>query len=462
VERVETDGTVILQGGWANGLTVGSELRLLDSGARLKITEMTDLTRCKARLVNAEQPMPLDSLQQGMLAEVVAWAAPPGAPLRVYLPETSAIEPVVALAQRLVQEAPRRGVRWVDDPTEESPTHVLRWRDEGWELLDLKGDVARLGPDARAEAILAKLSGRPATLFVQIPAPTALLRGIVLGPGTDHSGVEPTRRPEEADYVLLGRLSKRGPEYAWIRSGAIPADRHRTGLPLRSNWQPLGTGDAAGRFPEAGRILEDSVLQLRKIHAWQHLGSPAGGSWEYELSVQNQGTGTTAGNGAPVLALETYLFSLRTKNPSFPARVESRYVYIFVIDSYGQSVLLYPLSGSVENRLPWPQGRPGDIAAQGAPAEISLGRTAGFRANKPYGVDTYFLLTTDEPLPNPWVLEWAGVRTRGPQGATALEELLSRTGGSTRAPDPVLVSAGWSLEKKLIETVPPPTSGSVD
>lgn len=462
VERVEEDGTVILQGGWANGLTVGSELRLLDSGARLKITEMTDLTRCKARLVDAERRMTPGSLQQGMLAEVVTWAAPPGAPLRVYLPETSAAEPAVALAQRLAQEALRRGVRWVDDPTKESPTYTLRWQDQGWELLDPEGDVARLGPDVRAEAVFARLSVRPASLFVQIPAPTALLRGIVLGSGTEHSGVEPTRRPGEADYVLLGRLSGRDPEYAWVRSGAVPEDRRRTGLPLRSNWQPLGTGDAAGRFPEAGRLLEEDVLRLRKIHAWQHLGSPVGGSWGYELSVRNQNTGTPAGNGTPVLALETYIFSLRAKNPSLPARIESRYVYIFVVDSYGRSVLLYPLSGSVENRLPWPQGMPGELAAQGAPAEIPLGRTAGFRANKPYGVDTYFLLTTDEPLPNPWVLEWAGVRTRGPRGATALEELLSRTGGSTRAPDPILVSAGWSLDKRLIETVPSPTSGPTD
>lgn len=65
VERVEEAGTVILQGGWANGLTPGSELRVLESELRLKIVEVTDPTRCKARLVGPAQRLASGSLQKG-------------------------------------------------------------------------------------------------------------------------------------------------------------------------------------------------------------------------------------------------------------------------------------------------------------------------------------------------------------------------------------------------------------
>lgn len=450
VERVGEDGTVILQGGWANGLTPGSELRALEGESRLQIVEVTDPTRCKARAVGPAQS---GSLQKGTLMEVVSWAAPPDAPLRVFLPEAEALEPAVALARELAQGAARRGVEWIEDPTERTPTHVLRWRDKGWELLDAAGNVEPFGSEARADAVLARLSAGSAALFVQVPAPAGLVETLVLGPGTLHSGVERANRPREAEYILLGRLSGEHPEYAWVRSEAMPEDRRRTGLPLRSSWQPLGEREPDGRYRKPGQALENAILRLRKIHAWQHLDSPAGGAWAYRLGLRREKTDTLAENGT-VQGQEVYSLLLRAKTTPLPAAAERRHVYVFVIDSHGRSVLLYPLSGSVENRFP---------QRQEVPAEISLGRTASFRVSEPYGVDTYLLLTTDEPLPNPWILEWDGVRTRGPRGATPLEELLSVTGGSIRAADPILVPANWSLERTLIESIRPgPSSQAAD
>jgi hypothetical protein len=96
---------------------------------------------------------------------------------------------------------------------------------------------------------------------------------------------------------------------------------------------------------------------------------------------------------------------------------EHRYLYAFAIDSAGRSVLLFPRSGSVENRF--------------APAtEIVLGR---FEGAAPYGVDTYVLLTSDAPLPNPWILQWNDVR--GPP-----------------------IHANWSIDSISVESIPPPRS----
>lgn len=49
----------------------------------------------------------------------------------------------------------------------------------------------------------------------------------------------------------------------------------------------------------------------------------------------------------------------------------------------------------------------------------------------PYGVDTYVLLSTDEPIANPWILQWDGVRS------------------------PHVMPAGWSIERIVIESVRP-------
>ena len=108
-------------------------------------------------------------------------------------------------------------------------------------------------------------------------------------------------------------------------------------------------------------------------------------------------------------------------------------------------MLLFPLNGSVENRFP--SGPP--------PAEIVLGEAESFIAVAPYGVDTYFLLTTDEPLSDPRILEWDGVRDAEP--SNALEELLMITASGERAPPPSTPGT-WSIEKVFYEAVPPRAS----
>ena len=127
-----------------------------------------------------------------------------------------------------------------------------------------------------------------------------------------------------------------------------------------------------------------------------------------------------------------------------------RYVYVFVIDASGGSTLLFPPlgQGGVENRFPLESGAP-------LPAEIQLGEHPLLAVSDPFGKDTYFLLTAQEPIPNPWVLQYPGVRVRGPEGATALEELLSLTGATTRsgAEERPVTPVTWSIERLSFDSV---------
>jgi hypothetical protein len=120
-----------------------------------------------------------------------------------------------------------------------------------------------------------------------------------------------------------------------------------------------------------------------------------------------------------------------------------RYIYLFSINSHGASTLLFPRRGSVENRFPI------DAAGRSAMRDVPLGYVD---VEPPFGVDTFVLLSSDEALPNPSVLAWSGVRTRGPRGETAFEELLSRTGGSLRSASPVLVPTTWSIDRLIVES----------
>jgi hypothetical protein len=370
---------------------------------------------------------------------VVGWAAPPGRPLRVWVPRVAGgAGNIRLLARKLLAEASKRNLRWVPDPVETTPTHLLRRGQSEWELIGPSGAVERAGSDAGAIAAIGRIPSG-SLLFVEFAAPAAMIEGIGIGPGTDREGIDPVARAEDADYILSGRLSPtRQLEYAWVRPAVKNTDRRNTGLPTRSAWVPEDGRDHTLRDSVAR--LRDAVLRLRRIHAWHLLESPPRARYAYRLAVKRQRDGSVIRDGA-VTGGEIYNLFLRPAAASLPQRVPPRYVYVFTIDSHGKSVLLFPLSGSVENRFP---------LTPPAPAEIPL---AAFQVEPPYGIDTYFLLTTDEALPNQWILEWDGVRAATEQ-PTPLEQLLLLTGSAERGPS-IVTPSTWSVEKLVMEAVAP-------
>ena len=423
VKDVRGNGTVLLHGGWANGLAIGTELRVADQprlATRVVVTAINGLANSEARVESG-------AVRAGALLEIIAWAAPAGRPLRVWMPRLPGdARSIAALAARLSAEATRRGVRWISDPLETTPTHLLRRGNRAWELIAPGGRVETLGPEPGD--VVSRIP-RGGSLFVQLPAPAALLDGVSIGP---EGAIDPVERAEDADYILVGRYASRSVSYAWVRPNVRKTDRRRTALPLQTKW----VVDAAA--------LRDAVRRLCRIHAWQLLESPPESRFPYRLALRRTRDGELAKD--VVIGEERYELLLRAGGP-LSARVAQRYVYVFIVDSDGNSVLLYPGggAGSVENRFPPSPPVP----------QLALGSDATLEITPPYGVDTYFLLTTDEPLPNPWILQWDGVRGDEPYEAkTPLERLLALTGAACRSAR-VATPSTWSLERVMFESVAP-------
>jgi len=417
VKSVRRDGIVLLHGGWANGLAIGSELRAPggQGETRVIVTAVSGLANSEAR-VNAGQVLP-PAVRAGALLEIVGWAAPPERPLRVWIPRLSG--DLRALAARLFSAAARRGVRWIEDPVETTPAHLLRRGKQHWELIGPGGRIEEVADPMTA---MARIPAR-SSLFVQLPAPAALTI----------DGVEPAGRAEDADYILTGRYADRRLSYAWVRPNARRADRHSSGLPVRTAWvdDPVA--------------LREPALRLRRIHAWLLLESPPQSRYPYRLALRRGRDGELAKD--VLTGEETYSLLLRAAG-RLPVRVPQRYVYVFMIDGDGNGILLYPAggTGSVENRYP----------TLPPPPLIALADDAALEVTPPYGVDTYFLLTTDEPLPDPWILQWDGVRGGDPSAAkTPLERLLALTGSASRS-GRMATPSNWSLEKVVFESVAPP------
>src|SRR5206468_1593126 len=114
LQRIRSDGTAVLEGGWANGLDVGTELRPVGAadGPRFVITAIDGLVRSTARTSGTRSVTP-----PGTLLEITAWAAPPPAQLTVSIPRTTASPGEIrALAAAVQRAAKKHGVKWIADP----------------------------------------------------------------------------------------------------------------------------------------------------------------------------------------------------------------------------------------------------------------------------------------------------------------------------------------------------------
>jgi hypothetical protein len=143
-----------------------------------------------------------------------------------------------------------------------------------------------------------------------------------------------------------------------------------------------------------------------------------------------------------------------------PQGLEVRWVYVFIIDQFGKGSLLFPNPGhgNEANRLPYAQV--GDQPKFDALIPLSGEKTEyDFSIGEPFGVDTYFLLTSREPLDNPNVLEFDGLRTRGGTrdagtASNPLLNLLSDMSSGTRGARAPQVPGTWSIESVSWRSVP--------
>jgi hypothetical protein len=444
VLRKAPPNAVTLQGGLAVGLRERCELRAITAPGerprpRLKVTRVTGLASAEAEPIEGNA----DAISVGDIFEVDRWVAG-DSPLRVWwpssLPSRAQLEEAVGRLSTL-QGSP--ALDWVEDPTATSPTHVLAWDGTGWQLSGAD-KFYRLGATPSTGEVLKRLKAsltRP-RLFLQIPPDRELAAELRLGEGSVNDGVRIPLKPTDAHYLLTGRVKGVQTEYAWLIPNLTQGDGSSGAfaLPVRTDW--LRTAAA----------LEEAVLGLHRLRGWLQLESPVNpGLFPYHLGLRNAKTGDIRADGV-IRAGESYGLVLRAEPKELERGVEQRYVYVFNIDSFGNGTLLFPSAsgGNVENRVPYESA-----TAEGFRSEIKLGKSRVFEVGPPFGMDTYILLSTVQPIPDPTVLQFRGVRRRGGSsgGESSLARLLASV-GSPRRGSPVEEPSDWSIDRLSVRSLP--------
>jgi hypothetical protein len=211
--------------------------------------------------------------------------------------------------------------------------------------------------------------------------------------------------------------------------------------------------------------LADHAGRLARVYSWLNLPAPAAGAadaFPYQLVLEKlspEGSAPASTSEAltdrgPVREGESYGLALRAQTPP-PDDFKPRWVYVLGISCDGSGRLLYPLSGQ-NNRQP---RRDPDTDAWPGTADLT-GSAESIAISKPFGVDTYVLLTTSDQLSDLSVFNFEAALSRGaaPAPADPLSRLLESASTGSRGMGAVQnVPASWSVRYTHILSIPAAT-----
>ena len=443
------DGSVSLDIGRASSLGVGSEFTaaIANSAGQnvlLRITSLDGLARSSAQIVSPAGA----KVSPGDLFELSKWIPADNPPLLVWLWPSNLSEDQIDAAAAQVQAS---GANLVSDPAEQQWTHVLSWDGTNWTLQQAgSATPINLGAPLTADAIKKNLPAG-ARLWVNLPPSQAL--AAKLKPAGADSAVQAASNMSVAHYALTGVLTANGPAYAWYHKSELAAGPplptaapHSPGCsatsqyPVRTDWVPIGSASA---IDAAGDKLNHYSSLLAKVHGWLELAnSPADASSDeyYSLTLLPSNAAT------PLPANQTTHQGdqLKMALASDDRVIDHRWVYVLDIDCHGQGTVLYPRDYS-ENQFPNDSENGRQFVLPGAPV---------LRIGPPYGVDTLIMLSTEQPLADPYVLNFEGVASRGTRGVSSpLEKLLNQTSGGTRGFDQP-VPTNWGIGLTTVHSAP--------
>lgn len=449
VTSISDDGTVELDTGRLAGVGPGSTfvsfgLEDKSRAVTLKITELAGLAHSKASIVSP----PNAKIAVGSVFAIDKWIPAPVDPLHFWIwPSTIA----QADLEKAIAQIRASGIATVSDPAEQPWTHILLWNSNSW-ILQRAGeaDGDELGWSLTA-ATLKKHVPAGAKVWVNLP-PSQELGGKLTLQEKD-SMVQGVSDVTTADYVLTGTLTPDGPAWAWYHKAEFekgPPDpktpRHSPGCsstsnyPVRTDW--VSIADLAA-LPDAASKLNDYAARLAKLAGWLRLPSSPGASEDdyYHLAFLRIADQTMLGDGQPVQQGD----GLKLVLASSSRVLEKRWVYILDIDCHGDGILLYPRNYS-ENRFPNDANDQRQVVLPGGPI---------LRVGAPFGLDTILMISTSEPLSDPYMLNFKGVTTRGGIGPQSpLEKLLSNASSGTRGFDLGEVPTNWAVSITGLQSVP--------
>lgn len=431
-----------LQGGFAIGLNKGCELVKVSAPTEsIIITDVSGLSKSKAKLLKGD----ITKIKSGDIFEITKWANADVPNLRVWFPAfNSGVEELQTIVKNLQSLSENKNLVWITDPTKEAPDYIVQYYNNSWKLSSPDGKIKDLGTNISSEIIIKNIE-KNKKLFIQLPPTKELVQSLKIGKNSENNAIDITNDPLKANYILVGRIEYGKLQYAFIRPNITVIDSSaQSTLPLRTDWLNANNATEA---KDAGEKLTDFSVRLGKINAWLNLTVPPDdGSFPFYLALKNISTGKYVISGT-VKENENYSLALITdKNKLKRWNGKSRYIYVFAIDNTGKTVQIFPAAntGNEGNKLP--------TKLYEYEEEIALGQVS-FTITPPFGIDSYFMISSEEPINNFQAFNNDGVISpTASRGGPGLDNLINGVGAGARGISSNAVPLTWSMQRLSIKS----------
>jgi Caspase domain len=422
---------IMLQGGIELALNVGTVLSKIQTkdSVFIKILAVNGIGKSLAEVVRGD----LKNITAGDLFEVTQFAVPDKPNLKVMIPSSNFTEnDLVTQTKDFVGLSEKGYFNIIRDPIIEIPDFIIQYHQNQWQVNQAKNPKWEILPNLSSEVLKNKIS-KGANVLLQLPAVKTLIQNIKLGNNSVNNAIEIINDPSKADYTLMG-IMKDTLKYAWVKTDFIGTKGNGITPPKTDFFsQNNATADS----------LTEYALRLGRINAWINLESPPQEdfAFPYQLGLKNRDKGYVYTATQKVFDQERMTLVLKTDSVALRNwNQKKRFCYVFIIDMKGKTTLLYPHKNLGSELFP----------LRNAPFSLEEPLKVNFRISEPFGLDTYFLLTTETPIQDVSIFEVDGVLTRGDKKTDSPLSKILRNVGSRSRGTTLEAPMNWSFQKLMV------------
>ncbi len=432
---------VVLQGGFAIGLYPENELAKLngnDTIAILRIEKILGVNKSLATIIKGS----IKNIAPGDLFAVTNWVNNQAPLLKIYISTASfQYDQVVKFAAINNELKNMADVKWVNSLARNDPYTTIFYEGNSVKI-NVNGKELP-APKLFSASSIKQLTKPDSSFYFELPSP-AMLNDLFRIKLLNNKSISVVKNLSEAQYMILGTINEQGQPAYGLRKVQTASKDSLESMPVQTTVFPLLSAEKKV-VSEIVDSLFDKAMKLSKIKGWLNLAPPVEGlaKFPYHIEMVNRLSNTIYQQ--PEVKVGDKIDYYLVFDSAFDVNSLSRkFVYVFVIDSDGKMQLAYPrgVDGNQINQFPKKDNK-GVIVIR----EKIFGGTIG----EPAGTDNYFLLATDEAIPNHMsIFSQAGVRA-APINKTPLANLLNMGNeGGTRNLNKTI--SNWTVIKLQVKS----------
>ncbi len=435
---------VQLQAGFALGLAKENELSMFsdkqDTLFKLRIDTVLGVTKSLASVIRGN----IQDIKPGYQFRVTNWVSSGRPLLKLYIPKSELSDPDVAKFTNVAKElksSPK--IKWIPfiGKGEKSPYATVFWMNDKC-FLKIDTSAAIEIKDITASNIL-KSCKKDSTLYVELPLSkqnAAEYNKRLM----QNKSLKLVDSINDSNYTLFGRLGINGLPAYGFRKTQVSVQDSLESMPIETDCFEIATQKESNTRNIADSLF-DIAMKLSKIRGWLNLTGPEGTKkgFVYHLEFFNEDKKQVISDGHYRIGDNISINLVLDQN--YSANLTGlKYIYIFAVDQSGAMTLYYPDDdGNVSNKFP-------KFDNDNIVKEVPILTNATIP--EPSGTDNYFLLASDEPIPNAVAIfnqkgVYSGIASRGLRDdSNPLTDLLDMGNIGSRG-NPPKTPATWSIQK---------------